>query len=324
VVVPRFRDLPSVLPSPLMRALVVVAVWLLLCLCGRTAHADPLDTSIRQMSDSSYKVRLAAALALSKSHDPRAVIALADALNKDGDSTVRRVAALALGKMIDAQTAEDARELGLDALAEAAANDADQKVKETAQSAQQTLSGLRRKKKAPKTDPKTDAKADAKADAKTDKPGVFVNVDHTTDQSKVAPSDAGERLTKIVKKNVERTGYATSWPGGLPTQTELTSNHARAFIIASTVKKIEISKVSHQTQISCKLEIRVAPWSGSDGGEKWEANKAASASGSAKATTGNSDREIAGGVRDCLEAVAEDVTTRQVLPFLKRLATAGS
>jgi len=79
VVVPRFRDLPSVFPSPLLRALVVVAVWLLMC--SRTAHADPLDTSIRQMGDGSYKVRLAAALAISKSHDPRAVIALADALN---------------------------------------------------------------------------------------------------------------------------------------------------------------------------------------------------------------------------------------------------
>jgi hypothetical protein len=40
--------------------------------------------------------------------------------------------------------------------------------------------------------------------------------------------------------------------------------------------------------------------------------------------TGNSDREIAGGVRDCLDAVAEDVTDRQILPFLKRLTTAGS
>lgn len=289
-----------------MRALAVVAVWLLLC--SRAAHADPIDTSIRQLSDSSYKVRLAAALALSKSRDPRAVIALADSLIKDDDSTIRRVAALALGNMIDARTAEDARELGLDALADAAINDADQKVKGTAARVQQDLSGLRRKKK----------------DPKADKPGVFVNVDAATDQSKVAPSDAGERLAKIVKKTVERTGYATSWPGGLPTQTELTSSHARAFIIASTVKKIEISKVSRQTQISCKLEIRVAPWSGSDGGEKWEANKAASASGSAKAMTGNSDRDIAGGVRDCLEAVAEDVTTRQVLPFLKRLATAGS
>ena len=289
-----------------MRALAVVAVWLLLC--SRPAHADTIDTSIRQLSDSSYKVRLAAALALSKSRDPRAVIALADSLIKDADSTIRRVAALALGNMIDARTAEDARELGLDALADAAVNDADQKVQETAARAKQDLSGLRRKKK----------------DSSANKPGVFVNVDATTDQSKVAPSDAGERLAKIVKKSVERTGYATSWPGGLPTQTELASSHARAFIIASTVKKIEISKVSRQTQISCKLEIRVAPWSGSDGGEKWEANKAASASGSAKAMTGNSDRDIAGGVRDCLEAVAEDVTTRQVLPFLKRLATAGS
>jgi hypothetical protein len=289
-----------------MRGLVVAAVWLLLC--GGAARADTIDTSIRQMSASGYKVRLAAALALSKSRDPRAVIALADALIKDGDSTIRRVAALALGKMIDEQTAEDARELGLDALAAAAVRDADQKVKATALRARQDLSGLRRK----------------RHEAKAEKPDVFIKLDAATDQSKVAPSDAGERLTRIVKKSVERTGYATSWPGGLPTQTELANNRARAFIIASTVKKIQISKISRQTEISCRVEIRIAPWSGSDGGEKWEANKAASASGSAKATTGNSDREIAGGVRDCLEAVAEDVTARQVLPFLKRLATAGS
>jgi HEAT repeats len=293
-----------------MRALAVLTAWLLVF--GRVARADSIDTNIVQMADSSYKVRLAAALALSKSHDPRAVIALADALERDTESTIRRVSALALGKMIDAHTAEDARELGLDALADAAASDADHKVRSTALRAQQDLSGLRRRKK----DPKLEAKAE--------RPGVFVNIDSTTDQSKVAPSDAGERLARILKKGIERTGYATTWPGGLPTQIELTANHARAFIVATSVKKIEISKVSHQTQVSCKLEIRVAPWSGTDGGEKWEANKAASASGSAKAMTGNSDREIAGGVRDCLEAVAEDVTTRQVMPFLKRLANAGS
>lgn len=293
-----------------MRALAVVTAWLLL---GGAARADTIDTNIGQMRDSSYKVRLAALLALSKSHDPRAVIVIADALRKDEESTIRRVAALALGKMIDARTADDARELGLDALAEAALTDPDLKVRATAGHAQQDLSGLRRRRK---PDPHPDTHAD--------KPGVFVNIDSTTDLSKVAPSDAGERLTRIVRKSIERTGYATSWPGGLPTQTELTTSHARAFIVASTVRKIEVSKVSRQTQILCKVEIRVAPWSGTDGGEKWEANKAASASGSAKAMTGNSDREIAGGVRDCLEAVAEDVTTRQIMPFLKRLATAGS
>ena len=88
------------------------------------------------------------------------------------------------------------------------------------------------------------------------------------------------------------------------------------------MKKIDITRGGHQTQIACTVAIRVAPWSGKDGGEKWEANKAASASGSAKATTGNErPRRSQSGVRDCLEAVAEDVTARQVVPFLKQLAT---
>lgn len=315
--VPRFRDPPGVLPSPAMRALAVVTAWLLL---AGAAHADTIADNIQQLKDSSYKVRLAAVLALSKSHEPRAVKVLADALAspalKDDEPTIRRVAALALGKMIDARTADDARERGLEALADAAINDPDLKVRATALRAEQDLAGLRRqgqKKKDPASEPRTEGRGD--------KPGVFINIDSATDQSKLAPGDTGERLARVVKKSVERTGYATSWPGPLPTQTELASNHSRAFIVASTIKKIEVSKANRLTQISCKVEIRVAPWSGVDGGERWEANKAASASGSAKATTGNSDREIAGGVRDCLEAVAEDVTTRQILPFLKRLAT---
>jgi hypothetical protein len=292
-----------------MRALAVVAALLLWV---RMASADTIDTNIRQMTDASYKVRLAAALALAKSRDARAVIALADALLRDDASTIRQVAARALAKMLDASTAEDARELGLDAIAAAAARDPDPQVRDTAVRVQQDLAGLRRKRREPRSE------------AHGDKPEIFVHIDATTDLSKQAPSDAGERLGRVVKKTIERTGYVTHWPGGLPTQAELTTNHSRAFIIASTVKKIELTKVSHQTQVSCKVEIRVAPWSGTDGGEKWEANKVASASGSAKAITGNTDREIAGGVRDCLEAVAEDVTARQVLPFLKRLAAAGS
>jgi hypothetical protein len=153
---------------------------------------------------------------------------------------------------------------------------------------------------------------------------VFVNIDKAIDQSKKAPQDAPDRVAKIVRKGIERTGYSTNWPGGgMPTSKELATNKSQGYIVASTVKTIEVTKGGKQTTIACTVAIRVAPWGGKDGGEKWEANRAASASGSAKAMTGNSASDISSGMRDCLEAVAEDVTNRQVVPFLKRLAQAG-
>ena len=234
------------------------------------------------------------------------MIALAGALRGDSEATIRRVSVLALEKMIDAQTADDARSLGLAALDHAAANDLDPKVRESASRAVKSLAGLRKKRTA-------------------NAPPVFVNIDNTTDQSNKLPNGASQRLTRIVKTSIDRTGYATTWPGGaMPTAADLTSSRSRGFIIASTVKKVDITKAGGQMEIACTVVLRVAPWNGSDGGERWEANKAASASGSAKATTGTRDKDIQSGVRQCVEAVAEDVTARQVVPFLKRLAQAGS
>ena len=290
-----------------------LAVFTACLLCSGTAVADSVDGAVSQLhsTSSSYKVRLSAALALSKSKDPRAILALADALQNDTEATVRRVSALALEKMIDGRTPEDAKTLGLDALNQASTLDKDPKVRSTASDALKSLAQFRKK-------------APAKSTGSTKGPSVFVNVDPMIDQSKKLSKDAGARLNTIVKTNVEKTGYATSWPGGtsLPTSADLSSSKSRGFIVASTVKKVEVTKSSAGTQVSCTLTIRVAPWQGKDGGEKWEANKAASASGSAKAMTGTRDKDIEGGVRDCIEAVADDVTNRQVVPFLKKVALA--
>ncbi|HEY4244914.1 MAG TPA: HEAT repeat domain-containing protein [Kofleriaceae bacterium] len=289
-----------------MRALAVVAAVVLLC--ARLAHADTIDSNVRQLTGTGYKVRLAAALALSKSRDARAVIALADALDRDEDAAIRRVCALAISKMIDARTPDDAVALSFDALDKAAQTDGDANVRMTASATLRELAPFRpHKTKVPEPRGNT--------------PEVFVNVDATTDQSRMLPTDAGDRLVKVVKRSVERTGFSTTWPtGALPTSAELTQGHSRAFIVASTVKKIEITKAGRMTEVACTLSIRIAPWTGKDGGEKWEASKAGTAQGSAKATTGNTDREVNGGVRDCLESVAEELTARQVTPFLRRLA----
>jgi hypothetical protein len=286
------------------RALAVLTAALLLC--GRAAHADSIDTSVKETTAKPQKIRLAAVLALSKSKDARAVLAVSNVVTHDSDDKIRRIAALALQKMIDASTAEDARELAISSLEKAAKSDKNRDVRTTASKTLKSISTLRVATASPK--------------ASAGKPTVFVNIDAATDQSRKAPKDAPDRLAKIVRKGIERTGYSTTWPGGLPTSKELSSNKSQGYIVASTVKKIEVTKGGKQTTIACTVAIRIAPWNGKDGGEKWEANRAASASGSAKAMTGNSTSAITGGMRDCLEAVAEDVTNRQVVPFLKRLA----
>ncbi|HSD88296.1 MAG TPA: HEAT repeat domain-containing protein [Kofleriaceae bacterium] len=295
------------------RALAVLTACLLLS--AGSARADQIDQNVKELATGRpSKVRLAATLSLSKSKDPRAVLAVSGALEKDDDPTIRRVAALALEKMIDQSTAADARELALDALERTSRSDGDAKVKATAASTLRALSGLRKS--------KTSSSSSTSSGSANSKPSVFVNIDPAIDQSKKAPKDAPDRVVKIVRKSIEsKTGYATSWPGGLPTSKDLSSNKSQAYIVASTVKKIEVTKGPRQATIACTVAIRVAPWGGKDGGEKWEANRAASASGSAKAMTGNSDRDISSGMRDCLEAVAEDVANRQVVPFIKRLAT---
>jgi hypothetical protein len=267
------------------RALAVFTACLLL---SRTASADAIDQNVKETAAKSSKVRLGATLALSKSKDARAVLAVSARLAHDDDVTVRRVSALALEKMVDENTAQDAKSLAFDALERAAKSDRDANVKSSAAATLKAISSLRKSKPS------------------GGKPSVFVNIDTAVDQSKKAPKDAPDRVVKIVRRNIEKTGYSTSWPGGLPTNKELTQSKSQAYIVAANVKKIDVTKGPRQTTIACTVAIRVAPWSGRDGGEKWEANRAASASGSAKAMTGNSDRDVAGGMRDCLEAVAED------------------
>ena len=291
-------------------------------LCSARSYADSIDQNVRELSvnGKSYKVRLAAALALSKSKDARAVLAVADALDQDEDATVRRVAAIALEKMIDGETPKDALSLSITALEKAAKTDGDTKVRETAQRALRAVERFKKNGEAAVATTATTATTTTTTTATTARgSAVFVHVDKALDQSKKAPIDGPDRVTRVVKRQVESIGYSTNWPGGLPTSAELTTAKTRGYIVASTVKKVDITRSGHQTQVACTVAIRVSPWAGKDGGEKWEANKAASASGSAKAMTGNTEREVQGGVRDCLEAVSEDVTSRQVVPFLKHL-----
>jgi hypothetical protein len=288
--------------------LVAVGVVLVVLRGGITpALADAIDNEVQQLSSAaSYKRRLAAALALSKSHDGRAVAALASALRTDGEAQIRRVAALALPKALDASTPPRVRDVAISALEKAAASDKDAKVRDLSARALTKVASLRPKQPLPTGG----------------NPGVFVHVGTAADLSSKAPKDTMPKLTKVVRGVVQRkaSDMSVEWPGSLPTSKQLAASGSRAFIVAATISAVNITRNGTKAEIACTVSVRVAPWNGTDGAEKWVAHKAASASGSGKAMTGSANGAIEGGIRDCVLAVGEEITQKQVVPFLKRIA----
>ena len=165
------------------RVLAVIAACLVLLRAPRMR--DAIDQNVRELGGGGYKVRLAAALALAKSKDARAVIALADALDaRYRRDDPARVGARAREDGRRAHRRRRARSSRSTALERAAKQDRDDKVKASAQNAMRALSGLRRGK--------------ARAAAASSRPEVFVDIE-ASDQSKKAPADAPARLAKVVE-----------------------------------------------------------------------------------------------------------------------------
>ena len=271
-------------------------------LYSRPARADRVDVQVKQLRGTGqYKLRMSAALKLAKTRDKRAVAAMAHALLNDSEGMVRRVAALSLAKMVDESVPARAREGALRALESASKSDSDRKVRESAARSLQQLRGLR-----------TVAK----------KSKVFLNIGIPADLTSKAPKDTAKRMHVAVRRTLREhaPSYSQEWPSGkLPTRRELEKNGANGYYVGATVAMLQVKKKGGRAEVNCTVSVRVNPWSGRDGNEKWAANKAASATGNGKVVGSNTASGIDGATRDCLLAVVEQVTARQVVPFLKRL-----
>jgi hypothetical protein len=85
------------------RSTLTCSLVLLIALASRSAHADRVDQLCRTLThDSSWRVRLQAAVVLGKLHDRRAVHSLLRALS-DENATVRAGSAQVLGQLGDAR-----------------------------------------------------------------------------------------------------------------------------------------------------------------------------------------------------------------------------
>jgi hypothetical protein len=269
------------------------------------AWGDAVGARAKQLRESGeYKVRLSAALWLGKKRDKRAVAAIAYALKNDRERTVRSVAALSLGKLIDESLPAKVRDRAIDVLEHSAKNDSDKKVREKARAAWVQTKALRT--------------------PKGGLPPVFVAVGAPTAKNKKLASSGTKAAMQLAMRRALRESapdFGQSTKGdGLPTKKALRKARSAGFFVNASVGSVKVLKRGGVAEVRCEVSMHVNPWTGSDGQESFREKEAASASGKGRVKGANTSKAISNARRDCIIAVVEEITARQIVPFVKRSA----
>lgn len=288
----------------LVRAAVVrvAAIAAVFVVIGRAApvRADNVDTLIRQLSDNgSDKVRLSAALNLTKLGDPRAILPLAKALGNDAEATVRGAAAVGLGKLVTDKTAPSVKRLVVAALTQAGNSDPDQVVQGEANKALQAIGGGGGS--TPQTSPPSSSAS------------CYVNIGPMASKTGNAATDA--RLKALMVKTANRTmakvasNMALTWPGGVPTQAMLAAKGTAGFYVDGTVNNLNVNQSGSDVTVSCKISMLIASFPNQ--------SIFGLLSGGASVQSSGAKTDIAQASEDCVSAVVEDLIAKKIVPTIK-------
>jgi hypothetical protein len=282
-----FRFIRAVAP------LLVLAVLLF----ARTARADQVDTLIKQLGDSSDKVRLAAALNLAKAGQEKAILPLAKSLLNDSDKNVRGAAAVGLGKLIKANPNTKYKSLATANLKTAAANDGSDFVKTQAANALTTIGSG-----GGSTSPQPSGGAG----------GVYV---HVGPMSSKTTSSKNDKLRALMVKTAAKTltkvapNMSQSWPSGMPNKGDLAKKGMSGFYVDGTLNELNIKTSGGGATISCKVSMLLADFP--DKSVFGFLNGGASVT----ASSSQSDQDLAS--EDCVTAVIENLITSKIVPTIK-------
>ena len=277
----------SRLLAPTRLALLVAAVLLGFPL---PARADKVTDLIGQLENGEDKIRLSAALGLSKLGDQRAVEPLIDAL-KDSDRNVRGAAANGLGKIVTAKTDPKLRAAAAAALASAAKRDSSSIVKKNAKQAADLIDKLG-----------TDSTPTVQ------KGGVYVDIGPMDAKGTGADAKlkAAMRNTALATFGKSAKSMATSWAGGkAPKQSDLDKAGVQAFHVDGNVTEVK----SSGGMVSCKISMLIASYP--DKAMFGFLKGGASVQGGSNVETDKVD---------CVSAVVEDMVMKKIIPTIKTKA----
>lgn len=280
----------------------IVLALAVLFVLAHVAYADNVEQLIKQLSDSSEKVRVAATVNIAKTEDARAIKPLIERLQKDSDYKVRGAAAVGLGKVVAAHPGDSNRSAAVKALTRASAVDSNQFVKDQAKTALSTIAN---------------AGSDTKAKPSGGgggggKGGIYVNVGPMS--SKTGGSkDAKWRATmvKVTEKTLAKVApnMSTTWSGGSPTKSALASKGVSGFYVDGTLNTLDIKTSGGGATISCKVSMLLADFPDKSVFGFLNGGASVTASSSAK------DQELA--AEDCVTAVIENLIANKIIPTIK-------
>ncbi len=281
---------------------VTVTAALVILFRAAPAHADNVSELIRQLDDDSDKVRLAAAVNLTKLGDQKAILALVKVLGNDGSADVRSAAAIGVAKLVDSSTKPGIKNLVISALKKAEANDASSLVKSQAS---KSLSALGAGGGGGGTPPPTSGKN-----------GIYVNIGPMSSKTGDPAADAKMRPA-MVKVSTQTLGkvassMATSWSGGIPTSAQLNQKGFQGFYVDGTLNELKVATAGNSTTVSCKISMLLASFP--------DKSVFGFLNGGAKVQGGSSAKDIALSSDDCVSAVVESLIASKIVPTIKTKA----
>jgi hypothetical protein len=284
-----------------MRSGIVFLITLVLSM--RVAHADSVDTLIKQLGDSSKNVRLAAALNLAKLADQKAVLPLAKTVTSDDDASVRAAAAVALGKTVNSSTKDSIKKLAIANL-KSAENDSSDTVKSQAKKALDTITGG--------GSGGGSTGVNTGTSGGSGKGGIYVNIGPMSSKT---TSSKNDKLRALMVKTTEKTlgkvasNMQTTWSGGVPSKSALASKGVAGFYVDGTLNTLDVKTSGGGATISCKVSMLLADFP--DKSVFGFLNGGASVS----ASSSQSDQDLAS--EDCVTAVIENLIANKIVPTIK-------
>ncbi len=267
-----------------------------LLITSRVAHADNVDTLVKQLTDSSQKVRLAAALNLAKAGDERAIYPLAKAVTGDDDKDVRAAAAVGLAKLVPNFPKNNRKGIALANLKSAASNDSSSFVKQQAQKALDTINGG-----GSSQSPTTSGGAG----------GIYVNIGP---MSAKTTSSKNDKLRALMVKTAQKTmgkvapAMSLTW-SGTASKAALAAKGVAGFYVDGTLNTLDIKTSGGGATISCKVSMLLADFP--DKSVFGFLNGGASVT----ASSSQSDQDLA--AEDCVTAVIENLIANKIVPTIK-------